>query len=366
LDEAGPGGDPEDVEDHVRLPEPGIVGGNETMLKVAYFTSYQDWLENRMFDLSSDANANDVLDRWVALKAFLAELDIDLNTYDVYASTREPDLWLVQECRKYELSFLRKHRINPRKAIPMLHEPPVVHPWQWRKLPYYAWLFKVILTWNSQLCQRKKFRHYHFPVTFKAAKYPHYRANEKRNLCLMMHSHKTSDVPGELYSLRRRIIRGFEQRGGALLDLYGFGWNSDDPAWLRGRVDPFYTPLYKGTTHDKRETYSEYHFSICLDNCVQPGYVTYDPLISMAAGTVPVYLPMPDSLDFIPQDTFVNYADFDTLDDLVDHLQSLVASGRYEEYRERGWAFINSEAYRPFTVEKFCEDIHAAIEEALE
>jgi hypothetical protein len=97
-----------------------------------------------------------------------------LNTYDIYASLKEVDIWLIQEPHPNTLKFIFKSPINPRKVILILHEPPVVNPWAWRFLKYYSWLFKVILTWQSDLCKKnRKFFHYHFPVKIDKAKYPY-------------------------------------------------------------------------------------------------------------------------------------------------------------------------------------------------
>jgi hypothetical protein len=171
-----------------------------------------------------------------------------------------------------------------------------------------------------------------------------------------MHSNKSSNVYGELYSLRREIIRYYEQRSDGLLDLYGYGWN-DNKSHI-----PFFTNLYKGISPDKKETFSEYYFAFCIDNCTVPGYITYDPLIAMATGTVPIYIPMADSTKYIPEDTFINFSEFKNLDELVTYLQTIVNTGKYEGYRERGWAFLNSKKYYPFTIHRFCEDMNKAIE----
>ena len=334
--------------------------GAGPVLNVAYYTHYRGWLKNRMFDLNFEAQDEDVLDRlsrWVALKEFLAERNVNFSTYDTYNSFEEVDIWLMQEPMPDKFKFILRNRINLRKVIFILTEPPVVNSWGWKYLKYYSWLFKVILTWNSELCrQKKKYIHYHFPQRFDESKYPYYKSKNKKNLCLMLHANKTSNAPGELYSLRREIIRYFERRSDALLDVYGYGWNDEK------RRTPFFTNLYKGTTPDKKETYSEYYFTFCIDNCVVPGYITYDPLIAMSTGTVPIYLPMPDSLQYIPENTFVNYNHFQTLDELVSYIKSIAATDRYEEYRRNGWEFLNSEKYYPFTTEKYCDDVYRAIQ----
>ena len=325
-------------------------------MNVAYYTSTKSWLKNQMFDLNAKCNQNDVLVRYVALKKYLADKNIALNTYDMYGSFREIDAWWFVDPKPKIFRFLLKNRIHPKKTMMNLHEPAVVNPWGWKYLRYYSWMLKSVLTWQSELCnQNEKYSHYHFPIEFDGDKYPHYRSQRKKNLCLLMHSNKMSQVPGELYTLRREIIKYFESRKDQLLDLYGHRWNEEN------YKHPFFTTLFKGTTPDKEETYSEYHFVFCIDNCIVPGYITYDPIVSMATGSVPIYIPMPDSAEFIPENTFINYNDFKNLDELVTYLQSIVGTDEYEEYRNNGWAFLNSERYYPFTVKKYCEDIYNAL-----
>ncbi len=325
-------------------------------MKVAYVTEYNDWLKNRMFIETSSCNVNNVLDRYIALKGFLAGQGVHLNTFDMYGSIGEVDIWLMQEPTPGILEFILKNSIDPSRVIYFLHEPPVYNYWGWDYIRKSHYLYEAVLTWETTSTKANgKFFHYHFPVKFDPGKHEHYLKKEKKNLCLIMHSNKTSRVPGELYSFRRNVITYFEKRGDGLLDLYGHGWNNDNAP------SPFFTNLYKGTTPDKRETYAEYYFSICIDNCISPGYITYDPLISMITGTVPVYTPMPDSREYIPEDTFIDMSRFKTLDELTDHLLSIRGTGAYEQIRKNGWEFVTSERYRPFTVEKFSQDVFAAI-----
>lgn len=327
------------------------------MINIALYSAYPGWLKNRIFDRESSCNANDVARRWIDLRQSLFARGYRFDTYDIYGDDRQIDYWLMLDPWKSTLQFMWYHRINPRRVIMCLIEPPVVNPWGWRNLRYYHWALGGVMTWHSELCGRyRRFRQFHFPCHIDPAQYPVYRASAKHNLALMLHANKTSNQPGQLYSLRRQIIRYFEQRGDSLLDLYGYGWNDDHAR------DPFHTSLYRGATDDKRLTYSQYYFAFCIDNSIAPGYITYDPLISMATGTVPVYKPMPDSTRLIPEDTFVNFDAFDSFDALTDHLQAMTASGQWERMRDRGWAFVNSSRYDPFTTETFCQEMGNGIE----
>ena len=326
--------------------------------KIAYYPSYAGYLKNQAFNSAHPTNVTGNPDRWITLRDFLGKRGIELNTYDMYGNKKEIDLWLFVDPGPRAFKFIFQNRIPRKKLMLMMGEPPVGNPRGWRYFRLYSWLFRIILTWNPELAGKGgKYAHWFFPISFDAPKHERYRGNPKQNLCLMVHSNKTSEVSGELYSFRREVIRYFEKRGDKLLDLYGYGWND------KNNHSPFFSDLYKGTTGDKLETYSKYSFVFCIDNSVIPGYITYDPFLAMATGSVPIYLPMPDSLRYIPADTFVNLGEFkDNLDGLVRHLQSITQNGEYEKMRERGWVFLNSDKFKPFTIENFCEDVYAAIE----
>jgi hypothetical protein len=297
-------------------------------MNIAYYPPDKTWLKNQMFDSESIHNANDVFYRYIALKNFLALKGINLNTYDTYDDFKKIDLWIMAEPYPRLFKFILQNRINSQKAILLMIEPPVGNPFGWKFFPYYSWLFKVILTWNPVLIKTaRKFVRWYFPVQIEPEKYAHYQSNPKKNLCLIMHSNRASKQPGELYSFRREIIRYFERRTDRLLDVYGYGWNDSHSP------QPFFTDLYQGTVADKWETFSQYYFTFCIDNSILPGYITYDPFISMATGTVPIYWPMPDASQYIPDDTYINYNDFKSLDELTAYLQSIVGTQKYEDYR---------------------------------
>ncbi|MFA6407404.1 MAG: glycosyltransferase family 10 [Candidatus Paceibacterota bacterium] len=328
-------------------------------------------MKNQMFDegsqVSKELGGLPVMNRYAALKQFLFEKNIDINTFDIYKNPRkEADIWIMFEPGIRRYLFILKNLINPKKVIFFILEPRVVNPWAWKYLFLYRWLHRTFLSWSSDLAKKhpKQFVEFKVPVPFEGSRHAHFLGNQKRNLCVLMQSNKTSPVPGELYSLRRKIIKYFETRGDSLLDLYGPGWNTKDVKGL-GNSNPFYSTLYKGISSDKWETFSEYWFAFCIQNSIPAGDFEYDPFMAMATGTIPIYLPPPNVDEYIPRDTYINYNNFKNLDELVHHLQNFVNTSEYVAMRERGWKYINSEQYRPFTTEKFCEDVYQAIKRTI-
>lgn len=327
------------------------------MINVAVHTSYTQFLGNRLFQLADGIAANrESSERYHALKRFFEAKGVNLSTYDLFDSGTPPDVWLFIDPPADIIRFMMKRRINPRKSILLMVEPPVGNPSLYRHSWLFFRLFGLVLSWNTDLCKkRNNFRHWFLPYGFDEAASLPCRSSQKTNLCVMMHSNKSSLIKGELYSYRREVVRYFEGRGDNLLDLYGSGWNDESSP------NPFITSLHKGWFDDKRQCISSYWFCLCIDNSIIPGYITYDPFISMSIGTVPVYLPMPDALEYIPRDTFVNMNDFASLADLTDYLVQLKGTAAYEKLLQNGRDFLASKQYRPFTVDKFCEDIYDAV-----
>lgn len=326
-------------------------------MNVAVYTFYTQQLANRLFDHADGIVANSESSvRYNALQGYLASRGIVIKTYDSFAPKEKIDHWVFIDPPGDIYRFMLRRGVNPRRSLLFIVEPPVGNPSLYSLGWLYFRIFGRVLSWNSDLVStRQNFSKFLLPYWFDTDSFSKYRFTAKRNLCVMMHSNKTSSLSGELYSLRREIISYFEQRGDILLDLYGQGWNDTES------FEPFFSQLHKGWFGNKRECLASYSFSLCIDNMLIPGYLTYDPFISMSVGTVPVYLPMPDADSYIPRDTYVDFGAFASMDELVEHLVELRDNGGYDEMRERGWRFINSPAYRPFTVEKFCEDVHDAL-----
>ncbi|OGG38373.1 hypothetical protein A3D55_00390 [Candidatus Jorgensenbacteria bacterium RIFCSPHIGHO2_02_FULL_45_20] len=334
--------------------------------KIAFDPGYSQMLGNQIFDSHSkfakSMGGLPVADRYEGLKNFLSGKGIEINTYDLYKKGDKIDLWIMMEPSPQKYFLMLKRGICPKKVLFFILEPDIVNPWAWKYLKLYMPFHKAFLSWSSDLVKRYpgKFVELKVPIPFDKSKYPHYKEKIKKNLCVLMQSNKFSNIKGELYSLRREIVRFYEKRGDGLLDLYGLGWNTENTRHL-GKSKPLYTTLYKGFAEDKWETFSEYWFAFCIQNSIPSGDFEYDPFMAMATGTVPIYLPPPNADKYVPKDTYINYNDFENLEELTKYLMSLKKTPEYEKYRESGWKYINSARYRPFTVEEFSEKVYEGI-----
>lgn len=120
---------------------------------------------------------------------------------------------------------------------------------------------------------------------------------------VLINSNKMSFVPGELYSLRRKAIRDFEN-----LDLYGIGWNSKlinriliatralAHAAFSLKVPSLWGaelwfqryPKSKGPVKNKLATMSNYRYALVIENSTE--YMSEKLMEALFAGCIPIYV----------------------------------------------------------------------------
>jgi hypothetical protein len=72
-------------------------------------------------------------------------------------------------------------------------------------------------------------------------------------------------------------------------------------------------PSYRGPVDDKTETLRTYKFTIAFENAQHfPGYITADKIFDpMQAGSIPIYWGAPNITEYVPQNCFIAFKDFD-------------------------------------------------------
>ncbi len=126
-----------------------------------------------------------------------------------------------------------------------------------------------------------------------------------------------SENPGEKYSERIRIADWFEEHPEYSFHVYGRNWDG-----YRN---------YGGIIHDKTEAYDKVRFAFCIENCRRNGYITEKIFDCFTCGTVPVYLGAPNVSKYIPENCYIDYDAFDTIDDLVKYLSDMTKED-YDRY----------------------------------
>jgi len=175
---------------------------------------------------------------------------------------------------------------------------------------------------------------------------------QSKKFCCAIFSRKMRSGTGELYSVRRELIRFFALQN-VDFDLFGVGWDEDP--------DPVIRQVYCGPVDSKIETMKNYRFSLCLENSkIYPGYITEKIFDSFAAGSVPVYLGAPDITDRIPRTTMIDLREYSHYPDLLERMMRM-SPVEYEEMLCAARSFIESKAYYDFTSVAFARKVTQSI-----
>lgn len=338
-------------------------------LKMAFYHPSSVFLNNRIFafhDGHPTGMGAHLLYPYWQLQKYMAGEGIDLQTYDMFEQRGEKvDIVLAVDPIQSSMRYLLRKRFEGTKLILWANETKAdlgnskKQRFMWKLfhfIPQTLPIFSVMLTHDSDLINNRKVRRLMIPQPFFPSHYI-YRQRKRSRFAIMMFSHKYSQTLGELYSLRRQIIRFAEAKYSGFFDLYGIGWNADG--------DDFFTTLYRGVAEDKLDTLSNYLFCFCPENFRSPGYITEKPFDALFAGCVPIYLGAQDAEDFLPEDCFVDMQNYHTLDNLFSELFKIAKSNKLALLQEAGWQFLNSFAFHKFSVENFCETICLAVNQAV-
>ena len=329
-------------------------------MRFAIFTARSDFLNDRIFapDLQGDEARSAM--KWAALRDHAARAGAEIHTYDLFAEGDRPNAVIVDGgVKRGAFSYLARTRTSPKRAVVVQFEPFLVEPrsWRWMRLSSPFW--GRVMVWHSSLGRSgKRFVHQPLPSPITdedRSTYSGRRDRPRTKLATMIHSNKTSNLKGEFYSFRRELISHFEQHARNEFDLFGYGWN-DEKAGA-----PFWTDTYRGIAGSRPDTYADYHFALAIENVDVCGYIANELFLSLVAGTVPVYLGASDVADYVPYDCFVDYRKFGSIADLVAYMQETAGTSEWEAYRDRGWEFLNSNAFEPFTLERFAQNAFEAL-----
>ena len=116
-----------------------------------------------------------------------------------------------------------------------------------------------------------------------------------------------------------------------------------------------YSYIYKGEISDKSIGIKPYKFHFCLENAKgYSGYVTEKIFDAMWYGAIPVYLGAPNIGNIVPENCFIDYSHFATLDELFKYMNDLNVIKRLE-YQENINVFLNSSQFQAFTLDAYVD-----------
>jgi len=342
-------------------------------LKVALFVD-TEMKNNAIFDPNSSKNRDNCLYPIQFLHKFLSDRGIEMQTYDIYEQRNEcPDIYFFDNFSPFALAYIMRKKIKRSQMLLWANETQISlsnalphRRFLWIFLEKFPTFFPIVLTHSNEFIDSRRFRKLIVPQAF----FPYYRKfweREKTLFSVIINSNKMSRSKGELFSLRREIIRFFEKYHPDFLDVYGIGWNKPIKLpkvniWDRLFPSPvFYTQLYRGTCDSKLEILANYKFAICTQNHRYPNDICEKIFDALFAGSVPIYYGAPNISEYIPEDCFIDFGKFHNLEELFAFMQEIAGTDKLQQMRECGWQFLNSKLYTPFKIETFSEIVYKAL-----
>lgn len=336
-------------------------------MNVAAMTVYGDYYnEDRLFDENSCLIGQNLLLPGICLKQKLKENGHSYHTFDCYKEKDIDKIIYFDIPSNSKLTFVGlidiaryvlhkgwkndyfNKTINdlPRNnRVLIIQEPPVVNPKSYNKK--FHRYFGKILTWNPDLVDNKKYFDFKYPQPIPDKQYCIPFTQKK--MFTQISGNKKGIGDNELYSERRKVIDYFETNNNDF-EFYGVGWEKEN------------LKTYKGRTDDKLETLSKYKFSFTFENCSGlNGYVTEKIFDCFFAGTVPIYWGAEDIENYIPEECYIDYRKFKSIEEVVDFCQKLTEE-EYEKYRVAAKNYLNGDYFKEnFSVEAYVERMCRAI-----
>lgn len=298
----------------------------------------------------------------------------NIQTIDIFKDFKEIKCIVFFDMPEKKNIYFKKFKKAKADLISILFlwEPPVVSPKNYKLSNHY--IFDYVITWNENLIDNKKYFKFNYPQ-MNINKPIHELNFSEKKFCTMVCSNKQSKIKNELYSKRLEVINYFEFTSDQF-DFYGVGW-LDKPIFLG--YSKFHRYLktiiwyancksirnfknYKGTITNKLEAISNYKFTISFENQKNlRGYVTEKIFDCLISGTVPIYLGSENISEIIPFKCFIDYRDFNSIQELVDYLRN-IDERDYEDYLLQAKEFLKSDFFKIFTYSEQIRELNNYID----
>ena len=328
------------------------------MAKIGIFCDYDSRVTNDA--LFQEEN------EYLVLKQSLESNGHEMRTLDVFKKNNiEPDICLFLDIpRKHITHYLKCSA----KKILLIREPKNILIENWNESRWVE--FDKVLTWSKKLVLEKGFIHIPSTKIF-FDKQISSLSNNARKLCCLINSNLSSNVNGELYTERRRVVKWFEDHNPDDFDLYGYGWDElriffRNRRIFKSRLLAPKIKTYKGVAANKIEKLREYKFTICFENTsIIEDYVSEKIFDAFCAETIPIYFGAPNICEWIPKECFIDFREFKDYESLYIMI-SQMPQDEYEGYILAIRNFMRDIAPVLFSMQKWGSTILDVIEETLE
>lgn len=290
--------------------------------------------------------------RHIMLKEKFQNHNIDLSTHDINKIDQSNIVIYL------DMPKMLPKKEDVYKSYLIIFEPPSVYPNNFNK--NYHHYFNKIFLWDDEFIDNKLYFKFNLSFNLKTNYFKEINFNERKLVC-MIAANKVSNHKNEAYSLRRHII-SWAINNKKKLDLFGYNWDKilfkKYPFTYLNRFNffpPFvkklfvpYNKIYKGTLNSKFDILGEYKFCFCFENIKEiKGYITEKIFDCFFSNTIPIYLGADNISDYIPKNSFIDFRDFESIDDLYLYLESMNEK-TFNEYLKNIESYLGSKKAKLF------------------
>jgi len=326
--------------------------------KIAFYSPYDKRTKKDGF-----LNDFDDSNEYVAVSKHLKKLGFEVHSLDIFNKKKiSPDVCFFLDIPPYSVFDVIGDNTY---SIVLLREPDNTCQENFKKNRHNE--FDLVLTWKSSLIDNLKYLPY--PST-RLASFDQLEVKDtlNRKLCVLINSNLFSKLDGELYTLRRKIINWFEKYNQKDFELWGYGWDKFS-VLVKGRIvfkmkkPKKFIPLsYQGEAENKHKTLSQYKFSICFENTNKvDDYISEKIFDAFIAQNVPIYFGAPNISEIIPKECFIDYRDFNTIEDLYLHLKNM-SDDEYLEYVAAINKYMKSSKVQKFSLKNWVDIVSGSIQ----
>lgn len=317
------------------------------MKKLAIIPWGAVYLKDQLFNINNKKiNRDNSLMMFIVAKKYMEEKGWEVHTIDCYHEISDVDLIVFFHFDKEQYKRVFDSGVVGR-TIYIAFEPPVVdqnHTEQGIKnlLKY----FHYILTWNDSLVDNRRIFKFMYPYYFQI-EHSNILFKDKK-LLVNISGNKKSTHKYELYTEREKVINYFDNS--SCFELYGTNWDSSKH------------PSYKGLADNKKDVYHGFKFALCLENMWNvDGYVTEKILDCFCAGIVPIYLGAKNIEDYIPDNCYIPYSRFSSIEGLDVYLNSITEE-QYNDFLNNIRLYLSSDKKNVFLPSSFADSILNIVE----
>ncbi len=288
---------------------------------------------NNLFNPHSSLNRDNCLYQYIELKKKLASIHIDISTQDIN-KVENSDLIIFMNAPSEQSKLYKKSLALKKKIILIENEHFDIHK-ENRNIKKLKGISKVF-SYRDFLYDNGINLNYSFDFSKSSSSFEN---EDKLILSCMISNNKSYDIQNELYTERKKVIKWFNKNKQDDFILYGGDWDKIvlksnhfiNKIINRLKITRPKLKVYKGICKDKSEVLRNSMFSFCFENSISKGWITEKLFDVMINRCVPIYFGPPEIKKHVPDNTYINYEDFNSLDDLYNFLK-LMDKKAYQKY----------------------------------